>query len=285
MMLTPSIPGATARNIHVPHRPVLAYCALVALVLALQFSSIIGLLGFRVTGNYAWSFIGIARDALVLLLAALVLLQSALSHRGWRWRTSAKWTLLTLVGLLVAAFASDAMPATVALNLRRLFLFPFLCFAVMLSRLTANQIDRLLHLIVVTTVFISIVGIVEYLAPNTLWSDYLRVVDYFSSNPLDPFGMLPFEETGRFFTWDLQAWFGGPVRRAVSTYLEPTTFAAALMCGACLIAAALQRREKGSGWRNSQVIAAQRRVADYGSSSTFEASVRQAVCRLARLKV
>jgi glycosyltransferase involved in cell wall biosynthesis len=44
------------------------------------------------------------------------------------------------------------------------------------------------------------------------------------------------------------------------------------------------RRAQDCGWRHSQVVAAQRRVADYGSSSVFEASVRQAVHRLAHLK-
>jgi hypothetical protein len=233
--------------------PVFAFGALFALVIALQFSSVIGLLGYRLTGSFAWSFIGVARDALVLILAALVLLQSALSHRGKRWSNSVRWAVLVMVGLLGAALASTAEPAVLALNLRRLLLFPLLCLAVASCRLTEGQIDSLFRLIVGTTVLISLLGIIEYLAPNSLWRDYLLVVEYFSSNPLDPFGSLPFEESGRFFTWDLRAVFGGPIRRAVSTYLEPTTFAAALMCGACLLAASRHAREPGARWKLSVV--------------------------------
>lgn len=219
-------------------QPIFAFSALVALIMVLQFSPIAGLIGFRLSGNGAWSLIGVARDALVVTLAAGVLLQSALSVRRSRWRGSTAWAMATLLVLGALAAASSADAASIALNLRRLLLFPLLSLAVIWAQLSPKQVALLLRLILGTTVIVAVLGILEYFAPDALWSDYFKVVDYFSSNPFDPFGALPFNESGRFFTWDWQNWTGGPIRRAVSTYLEPTTLAAALMCGTCLASAA-----------------------------------------------
>jgi len=216
-------------------RPKIAYIALFALVLALQFGPFTGLIGYRLTSSFEWTFIGLIRDVLVLLVAAIVLLQSMMTFRARKWLKSEKWAMALVVGLLVAASTSSADTTPIALNLRRVMLFPVLCLAVISSRLTSEQVHRLLRLVIASTVLVAGIGILEYLAPNVLWTDYLRVIDYFSANPLDPFGMLPFEETGRFFSWDLQYLYGGPVRRAVSTYIEPTTLAAALICAVCLL--------------------------------------------------
>lgn len=226
--------------------PLFTYGALVALVLTLQFSPIVGLIGFRLTDASGWSSMGIARDALVLLLATAVLLRSVLTLRLVRWTRSLAWAAITLITLAILALISTAEPVFVALNLRRMLMFPLLFFAVAAAQLSPGQIFGLLRLILNTTVFVAVFGIIEYFSPNALWRDHLRVVEYFSSNPLDPFGALPFEESGRFFTWDLHGFFGGPVRRAVSTYLEPTTLAAALMCGICLAAAARRLQQKNA---------------------------------------
>ncbi len=224
-------------------QPVFAFSALVALILVLQFSPIAGLIGFRLTGDGAWSLIGVARDALVLTLAAGVLVQSMFSVRPSRWRRSTAWATATLLAVGGLATVSSADVASIALNLRRLLLFPLLSLAVIWAQLSPKQVALLLRLILGTTLIVAVFGILEYFAPDALWSDYFKVVNYFSSNPFDPFGALPFRESGRFFTWDWQDWTGGPVRRAVSTYLEPTTLAAALMCGVCLAAAASRARE------------------------------------------
>lgn len=230
-------------------QPMFAYAALFALVLTLQFSPIVGLIGFRLTGASGWSLISVARDALVLLLGAAVLLRSLLTLRLVRWTRSVVWASITLITLAILAAISTADLAAVALNLRRLLMFPLLFFAVAAAQLSPSQIIGLLRLILNTTVFVAAFGIIEYFAPNALWSDFFRVVDFYSSNPLDPFGALPFEESGRFFSWDLQSIFGGPVRRVVSTYLEPTTLAAALIGGTCLAAAARRLGEKGAGFK------------------------------------
>lgn len=235
--------------------PLFAYTVLAALVLMLQFSPIAGLIGYRLTGASGWSMIGVARDMLVLLLAAAVLLRSLLTLRIVRWTRSVTWSFFTLITLAVFAVISTAGPTYVALNLRRLLMFPLLFFVVAAAQLNPSQIFGLFRLILNTTVCVAVFGIIEYFAPNALWRDYFRVVDFFSSNPLDPFGALPFEETGRFFSWDLQGLFGGPVRRAVSTYLEPTTLAAAMMCGICLAAAARRIRQGGAGFKLSLILA------------------------------
>lgn len=236
-------------------QPVFAYTALFALVLTLQFSPIVGLIGYRVTGASGWSSIGIARDALVLLLGAAVLLRSLLTLRLVRWTRSVAWSSITLITLAILAVISTADLIFVALNLRRLLMFPLLFFAVAAAQLSPSQILGLIRLVLNTTAFVAVFGIIEYFAPNSLWRDYFKVVDFFSSNPLDPFGALPFEETGRFFTWDFQSIFGGPVRRAVSTYLEPTTLASALICGICLAAAARRLGQKNAGFKFLLILA------------------------------
>lgn len=227
-------------------QPVFAYAALFALVLTLQFSPIVGLIGYRLTGTSGWSMISVVRDALVLLLGAAVLLRALFTLRLVRWTRSVAWAAVLLITFAILAVITTADLASVALNLRRMLMFPLLFFAVAAAQLSLSQILGLLRLILNTTVLVAVFGIIEYSAPNALWRDYFRIVDFFASNPLDPFGATPFEESGRFFSWDLMGTFGGPVRRAVSTYLEPTTLAAALMCGVCLAVAARRHRQKGA---------------------------------------
>lgn len=219
-----------------------AFIALAMLVLVLQFSPMAGLLGFGASGLVQWTFIGVARDALVLLVALAVLIQTLVSLKFVRPNSPMLWALGTVFCMALIAVNASAELAVVALNLRRLLLFPLLFLAVQIADLSSRQIDSLLRLIAVTCLLVATFGVVEYMLPLTLWSDVLRVVAYFSANPLDPFGSLPIEESGRFFSWDLAGLTGGPVRRAVSTYLEPTTLAAALMCGVGVVAATAPRR-------------------------------------------
>lgn len=214
-----------------------AFIVLVLLVLVLQFSPMVGLLGFLASGRIEWTFIGIARDALVLLVALAVLAQTVVSLRFARPTHSMLWAMGTIACMLLLALGASAEPSIIALNLRRLMLFPLLFLAVLMADLSARQVDALLRLVVATGLFVAAFGVIEYTLPIALWNDVLRVVDYFSANPLDPFGSLPIEESGRFFSWDLAGIAGGPLRRAVSTYLEPTTLAASLMCTVGLIAA------------------------------------------------
>jgi hypothetical protein len=71
------------------------------------------------------------------------------------------------------------------------------------------------------------------------------VTDYLAANPFDPWGALPFENSGRFFSWDLELLLGTRVRRLVSTYIEPTTLAPALALGLLLGMAVRERRRYG----------------------------------------
>lgn len=236
-------------------QPLFAYTALILLVLTLQFSPIVGLIGFRITGARDWSMIGIARDALVILLAAGVVLQSLVTLRFAHMSRSNIWAVVTLVALAALALNSTADIASVMLNLRRLLIFPLICFAVASAQLSQNQVVGLVRLILNTSVIVALFGVVEYFAPISLWRDYFRVVEFFSSNPLDPFGAIPFEESGRFFSGDFVGIFGRAFRRAVSTYLEPTTLAAGLIAGTCLAAAARRQRQQGAGLKLGLIVA------------------------------
>lgn len=248
---------------HSPHgriglarnQPLFAYWALVAFVLTLQFSPITGLIGYRITGDSGWSVIGIARDAIVILLGTVVLMRLLLTLRISRHTHSVTWAIFTLIVIGVLAILSTADLASIALNLRRLLMFPLILLTVAGAQLSQNQIVALLRFILNTTVLVAVFGVLEYFAPNSFWRDYLRVTEYYSSNPFDPFGTLPFEETGRFFSWDLQGLFGGPIRRSVSTYLEPTTLAAAFMCGICLAASECRSGQPGAKFRLFIILA------------------------------
>jgi hypothetical protein len=206
-----------------------SYGTLLLLQLALHFSPAIGLIGFVATGSFLWSFSGVARDALIATLVLLVALMSAFGRASIGKWSSIRWSSFLAVSLIAIAVLTSTDAAAAALNLRRMVLFPALFVCAALAPLTPAQVRRLFAAFLFLTLAIGIAGCVEYLLPNAFWTNVLRVQEYFAANPLDPFGTLPFEETGRFFSWDLQQWFGGPVRRSVSTYLEPTTYAAALM--------------------------------------------------------
>jgi len=219
------------------HSP--AFPILVMLIIGLQFSPMIGLLGFQLNQDTAWSLIGGLRDVAVVLLAGL-----AVVGGGQRQAlpVSARWALLTLGVYAVFALASGNGLVVLALNIRRMGLMPLLFVAVLAMPWTAAQIDRLFALLVSTSVVVCLLGIAERLAPQTLWSDVLDVTSFTTANGLDRFGKIAFQDSGRFFSWDLQSWTGGPLRRMVSTYLEPTTLAAAM---AMLLVVALARRARG----------------------------------------
>jgi hypothetical protein len=206
-----------------------SYGTLMLLQLALHFSPAVGLIGFVVTGSFLWSFSGVARDVLIVILVLLIALMSAIGRASIAKWSSIRWSGFLAACLIAIALLTSTDAAAAALNLRRMVLFPALFVCAALAPLTPTHVHHLFAAFLSLTLAICIAGCVEYLLPNAFWTDILRVQDYFAANPLDPFGMLPFEETGRFFSWDLEQWLGGPIRRSVSTYLEPTTYAAALM--------------------------------------------------------
>lgn len=223
------------------------------LVLALQFSPLLGLLGYESTGWAEWAWIGSLRD---LLAAALV--ASALVAR---WRTpapaplpaSARWAiaLVMLYGLAAMAHAGSGL-FPVALNLRRLVLVPAVFFAVLIVPWTPRQIDALLRLLFATGVAVALFGIAERLLPDSLWIEVLDVQAYTTANNFDPFGAAAFHESGRFFSNDLDFVLANPVRRMISSYLEPTTLAAGM---AALLCQAMARRARGHGARLAVALA------------------------------
>ena len=233
--------------------PALAFATLVVLVLALQFGPLVGLLGFRLTGNAQWAWNGLARDAAVALLLAFA--AGAWFNApprpplpaGLRW---ALWMVATYA-VLALLMASGGLVLT-AINLRRLVLVPLLLVAVWVIPWTPRQVDQLFGVVVATSVVVAVFGLVEVVLPNRWWTEVLDIDAFTAANNLDRFGQLPFYESGRYFTHDLQALTGGPVRRMISTYLEPTTLAAGL---ATLLVLALARRARGHAATGLLVLA------------------------------
>jgi hypothetical protein len=221
---------------------VLAPALMVMLVIALQFGPAIGLLGFRFTGDMRWALIGLSRDVLVVALVAVGGLSASTAAR--RLPSSARWALAVVAAYGLFALASSSGLILTALNLRRLALVPLLYVAVLLIPWSRAQIDFVMRLIVVTSVLVAVLGLVERFAPTRLWTELLDIDRFNAANPLDRFGTIAFEDSGRFFSWDLERWTGTPLRRAVSTFLEPTTLAAAMSVALVLL---LAQRARGHG--------------------------------------
>ncbi len=222
-----------------------AFGLMLLLIVSLQFGPAIGLLGFRATGSTAWSMIGGARDALVLALVGLAAGALVVSSTPPRLVASAGWALLLVLVYAGFALASTQPSVLVALNLRRLALVPLLFVALLLLPWSRRQLESLMAFLLGTSVVVAGIGLLERFAPDALWTTVLDVGSYMASNPLDPFGLLPFEASGRFFSWDLEPGFGIVLRRLVSTYLEPTTLAPTLALAMLAAWAARTRRRWG----------------------------------------
>lgn len=219
-----ALPGAIAA----PRGASLAYALLVFLVLALQFGPLVGLVGFRLTDNARWALNGAVRDVAVLALAVLAAVALMASTRREALPRSARWALATVLVYALFALLSSSSPFVLALNLRRMALVPLLFLAVVIIPWTPSQVDRIFGLVVTTSVVVCLLGLFERSMPDSFWTGWLEVESYTAANGFDRFGMLPYQESGRFFSWDLEPWTGTPWRRMVSSYLEPTTLAAAM---------------------------------------------------------
>lgn len=228
----------------------LAFGVLLLLMVSLQFGPAIGLLCYRATGSTGWSLIGGSRDALVLALVLLSAAALLASVTPPRLPASAVWALLLVAVYAGFALASEQPTVLVALNLRRLALVPLLYVALLLLPWSRLQLQRLTAFALGSSAVVAIAGLVERFSPDALWTGVLDVGSYMASNPLDPFGLLPFEASGRFFSWDLEPAFGLVLRRLVSTYLEPTTLAptmALAMLAAFAASARLRHRQPALG--------------------------------------
>jgi Glycosyl transferases group 1 len=225
--------------------PLLAFALAVLLLLALQFGPMVGLLGLRITGAERWTLVGLARDVLV---AALVLcgLRAALAGQR-RWPASMRWALaIVLVDLLFALLSSSVL-FVLAFNLRRLVLVPLLFMALWCIPWTPQQLRALLGLLFTSSVLVALLGLAERALPVSLWTTVLEIDRYNAANALDRFGAIAFEDSGRFYSWDLEPWLHGPLRRMVSTYLEPTTLAAAMATALVLALAQGARGRPAAG--------------------------------------
>jgi hypothetical protein len=223
----------------------LGFALLVILIIALQFGPFIGLLGFRLTGDVAWALGGVVRDMAVLSLA-LVAFISWLNSANVTVPGSVMCAVVIVVVFALMALRSPSEPFVVALNLRRSVLVPTLFVALFMIPFTALQLNRLFQLLVGTCVVVACVGIAERLAPAGVWTQVLDIESYTAANGFDRFGTQIFEDGGRYFSWDLEFLTGGPVRRMISTYLEPTTLAAAMATMLVLALARVARRHKAT---------------------------------------
>lgn len=240
-------PAAKAATASLPARGApLAFGLMVALIVALQFGPAIGLLGFRLTGSTAWALIGGARDSLVLALVGLALASLLASSRPWHASAPVRWALLLVLVYTGFALASPEHPLLVALNLRRLALVPLLFVALLLLPWRREQLERLMALVLGSSLVVALLGLAERFSPDALWTSVLDIGAFLAANPLDPWGLLPFEDSGRFFSWDLEPQLGTVVRRLVSTYMEPTTLAPTLALALLLALAARARHRAGT---------------------------------------
>lgn len=248
------LPGSRAQP-----APRLAFALVATLLVWLQFGPLIGLVGYRLSEHPLWPLSGAVRDLLVLALLGLAV-QTQLSSPLYRggWPASLRWAALLVAAFGLASLASDSSLMLMALNLRRLALVPLLFLAVSLLRWTPQQIARLLALTVASSAVVALLGLAERGSTlwlgDALWTDWLRIEDYTAANGLDRFGRQPFEASGRYHSGDLEALTGGTVRRAIGSYLEPTTLAAGM---AAALALGLARRARGhaSGWLIAAVTA------------------------------
>jgi len=225
--------------------PRLPFVLAVLLLLALQFGPLVGLLGFRLTGADRWTLVGLARDVLV---AALVLfgLHAWLTGRR-RWPASMRWALAIVLADLLFALLSSSTLFVVAFNLRRLVLVPLLFMALWCMPWTPRQVRALQKLLLASSVLVALLGLAERALPVSLWTTVLQVDGYNAANAVDRFGAIAFEDSGRFYSWDLEAWLQAPLRRMVSTYLEPTTLAAAMASALVLALAQGARGRPAAG--------------------------------------
>jgi hypothetical protein len=224
--------------------PAPALALAVALIVWLQFGPLLGLLGYRLTDDALWALSGAVRDALVAALLVLALWSHWRRPVQLRWPPSLVWAALLVLGFGLSALASDSGVHLTALNLRRLALVPLLFIALALLPWSRAQIGRLLGWVVATSAVVALLGIAGWLAPERLWTEVLEITRYTAANGFDRFGRQPFEASGRFFSWDLAALTGAPVRRALSSYLEPTTLAAGMSVA---LALGLARHARGQG--------------------------------------
>lgn len=225
-----------------PGCPAIALWLAMALIVLLQFGPLIGLVGYRLSENPLWPLSAVLRDLLVALLVLLaVAAQSRAPVYPGAWPPALRWAVLMVACFALASLLADSGLFLMAMNLRRLALVPLLFLAVSLLPWSRPQIASLFALLVGSSVLVAALGLVERGLGNGLWVEWLRIEDYTAANGLDRFGKQPFEAAGRYFSWDLEGLTGGPLRRVISSYLEPTTLAAGMAAALALLLARAAR--------------------------------------------
>ncbi len=217
------------------------FAVAVLMIVALQFGPLLGLLGFVLTGAPQWALAGLARDVVGGALVLFGLHAWLTGARAAPMAPSVRWALRMVLVFALLGLVAASPPLVLALNLRRLVFLPLLFVALWLIEWSPQQIQALTRWLFGSCLVVAALGVGEWLAPSALWTDLLAVDQYMAANPFDRFGWVPYAESGRYFTWDFERWTGQPTRRAISTYLEPTTLAAGLAAGWVLAVAERSR--------------------------------------------
>jgi hypothetical protein len=242
----PAQPASAAAGARAASASTAAFATAALLLLALHFGPLVGLLGFVLDGDPRWALVGLARDVIGVALLAFGAAALFSAHRT-PLPASARWALLLVASCLLLGLLAASSPLVLALNLRRLVFLPLLFVAMLLIPWSPAQLRALEGLVLTGCLVVAALGIAEWLAPESLWTHTLQIEAFKSANPFDRFGWMPYHESGRFFSWDFERWVGMPLRRAISSYLEPTTLAAGLSAG-LVLALAQRARGIGAGW-------------------------------------
>lgn len=206
----------------------------VLVVLILTFSTFFSLYWFEIGGK-GIELILASKDIILITGIAVVVLWRIAHFQGTLRFSSVDLWLALLLAVNLTSFAISPASLTLrVLNLRRnleLFFLFWTFYYVGRSKLTFKVLIWSSW-----AAFASVMafGIFEYLQPNSFWDQVVDIPAYWRNVTLDPFGTSSIADSGRFYTWDLQALVGHPVRRMVSLYLEPTTLAAFILFIFCI---------------------------------------------------
>lgn len=197
---------------------------------------IVLLLSFTTAASLGWFMIGLPGAASLLALKDLALLATigfAVAYRISRPNLAGfvidRMDLMIASLILVNALSFVMSTAGLELkiiNLRRdlsLFLFTWAFYYLGRFRSCCRTLTVSAYF---CFIFVVACGFMEYLAPDSLWDNLIKIPEYWRAIEVDPFGATSVALSGRFYSWDLLGTFGRPIRRMVSLYAEPTTLAA-----------------------------------------------------------
>jgi hypothetical protein len=200
-----------------------------------NFSTILSWGVFYINVPYAEEVL-MVKDILLVGCAiyASLLIYSRWKHLKTGFKKILFWILVAILANLISLVTSPASLGGKIFNLRRnlMFILVFLVFATLpMPRLWFRKYCNVSKIV---TVVLLLFGFFEYFQNDYFWDNVIEIPKYWKTIGFDLFGTESISSSGRFYTWDLYNLFGKEVRRMVSLYFEPTTFAAYLVSVICL---------------------------------------------------